>query len=101
MRISVLRLNPGSRAGRQPVRRRTNAFHSVETLEDRVTMSLLGQQLFPLDNPWNQKIANAPVASNSAAIINNIISLNGSDGLLHPELVTIRIRGVTPVKSRT
>ena len=85
MRISVLRLNPGSRAGRQPVRRRTKAFHSVETLEDRVLMSLLGQQLFPSDNPWNQKIANAPVASNSAAIINNIISLNGSNGLLHPE----------------
>jgi IPT/TIG domain len=85
MRISVLRLNPGSRAGRQPVRRRMKAFHSVETLEDRVLMSLLGQQLFPSDNPWNQKIASAPVAPNSAAIINNIISLNGSNGLLHPE----------------
>ena len=85
MRISVLRLNPGSRAGRQPVRRRMKAFHSVETLEDRVLMSLLGQQLFPSDNPWNQKIASAPVAPNSAAIMNNIISLNGSDGLLHPE----------------
>ena len=61
------------------------AFHSVETLEDRVLMSLLGQQLFPSDNPWNQKIASAPVAPNSAAIMNNIISLNGSNGLLHPE----------------
>jgi hypothetical protein len=34
--------------------------------------TLLGQQLFPLDNPWNQNISNAPVAANSAAIIANI-----------------------------
>jgi hypothetical protein len=34
--------------------------------------TLVGQQLFPLDNPWNQNISNAPVAANSAAIIANI-----------------------------
>jgi IPT/TIG domain len=34
--------------------------------------SLLGSQLFPSDNPWNQTITNAPVATNSAAIIANI-----------------------------
>jgi hypothetical protein len=34
--------------------------------------TLLGQQLFPLDNPWNQNISNAPVADNSAAIIAHI-----------------------------
>jgi len=45
---------------------------------------LLGQQLFPANNPWNQNIASAPVASNSSAIINNIISLNG-DGRFHPD----------------
>jgi hypothetical protein len=41
-------------------------------LEVRVVPTLLGQQLFPLDNPWNQNISNAPVAANSAAIIANI-----------------------------
>jgi hypothetical protein len=34
--------------------------------------SLLGQQLFPSDYPWNQNIAIAPVAANSAAIIAHI-----------------------------
>ena len=73
-------------------RRRTHkqpAFRSgrpgvSELLEDRVLPSLLGQQLFPSNNPWNQQITNAPVASNSTAIINNIVSLYG-DGQLHPD----------------
>ena len=73
------------RGGLRPVR----ALHPqgsavLETLEDRSVPSLLGQQLFPADNPWNQKIAAAPVAANSAAIINNIISHYG-DGRLHPD----------------
>src|SRR6516165_1309317 len=55
-----------------------------EMLEDRLLLSLLGQQLFPSDNPWNQQITNAPVASNSTAIINNIISLYGN-GRFHPD----------------
>jgi Calx-beta domain/IPT/TIG domain len=55
-----------------------------ELLEDRVLPSLLGQQLFPSNNPWNQQITNAPVASNSTSIINNIVSLYG-DGKLHPD----------------
>jgi hypothetical protein len=50
-------------------------------LEDRVVPTLLGQQLFPSDNPWNQNISNAPVASNSAAIISHI----GSSIHLHPD----------------
>jgi hypothetical protein len=45
---------------------------SPERLEDRVVPTLLGQQLFPADNPWNQNISNAPVAANSAAIIAHI-----------------------------
>ena len=53
-------------------------------LEPRELLTLLGQQLFPSDNPWNQNIASAPVASNSAAIISNIISLYG-DGRFHPD----------------
>ena len=47
-------------------------------------MTLLGQQLFPSNNPWNQNIASAPVASNSTAIINNILSNYGNGGF-HPD----------------
>src|SRR6516165_6298487 len=56
----------------------------VEELERRLVPSLLGQQLFPADNPWNQQITNAPVAANSAAIMNNIIGTYGN-GRLHPD----------------
>ncbi len=56
----------------------------LETLEDRTVPTLLGKTLFPADSPWNQKIAAAPVAANSAAILNNIISKSG-DGRLHPD----------------
>ena len=35
--------------------------------------SLLSSNLFPADNPWNQNISQAPVATNSAAIMTNII----------------------------
>jgi hypothetical protein len=61
------------------------AVPALETLEDRTVPTLLGNSLFPADNAWNQQITNAPVASNSAAIINNIISQQGSDGRLHPD----------------
>jgi hypothetical protein len=57
---------------------------AVQELEDRTVPSLLGQQVFPADNPWNQKIANAPVAANSAAIMNAIINQYGN-GRLHPD----------------
>jgi hypothetical protein len=43
--------------------------------------SLLGQQLFPADYPWNQNIANAPVAANSATIIAHI----GNSTHIHPD----------------
>src|SRR5262249_43713821 len=66
----------------RPARRR--AIPGVDSLEARELLTLLGQSLFPSDNPWNQNIAAAPVASNSAAIINNIISLYG-DGRFHPD----------------
>jgi hypothetical protein len=46
--------------------------------------TLLGQQLFPSDNPWNQQITNAPVAANSAAVMNNIVALYGN-GHFHPD----------------
>jgi hypothetical protein len=56
----------------------------IDALEARELLALLGQQLFPSDNAWNQNIAAAPVAGNSSAIINNIISLYGN-GRFHPD----------------
>jgi hypothetical protein len=56
----------------------------IDPLEHRGLLSLLGRQLFPSDNPWNQNIASAQVATNSTAIINNIISLYGN-GRFHPD----------------
>ena len=41
---------------------------------------LLGQNLFPSNNPWNQDISGAPVATNSASIISAIGSVN-----IHPD----------------
>lgn len=46
--------------------------------------ALLGSNLFPADYPWNQKISQAPVATNSAVIISNIVSKFGN-GHLHPD----------------
>src|SRR4051794_12799125 len=57
----------------------------AEVLEDRRLLTLWGNRLFPSDNPWNQAVSDAPVASNSAAIINNVISLSGADGSVHPD----------------
>ncbi len=57
---------------------------TLEALEDRTVPTLLGNSLFPTDNPWNQKITNAPVAANSSAILNNITTHYG-DGRLHPD----------------
>lgn len=56
----------------------------VEELEARCVPTLLGNQIFPVDNPWNQNVSAAPVAANSAAIMNNIVSLSGN-GRLHPD----------------
>jgi hypothetical protein len=42
---------------------------------------LLGQNLFPSNSPWNQNISNAPVATNSAAIIAAI----GGTVKIHPD----------------
>jgi plastocyanin len=65
-------------------RLRRTARPTLERLEDRTVPTLLGNSLFPADNPWNQAIANAPVAGNSAAIMNNIITTYGN-GKLHPD----------------
>ncbi|HEY2759579.1 MAG TPA: IPT/TIG domain-containing protein, partial [Pirellulales bacterium] len=44
-------------------------------------LTLLGHQLFPADNPWNQNISNAPLVANSAAIISHI----GASIKMHPD----------------
>src|SRR5215469_5506734 len=46
--------------------------------------SLLSSNLFLADNPWNQNISQAPVATNSAAIINSITNAYGN-GRFHPD----------------
>src|SRR5437868_2313452 len=62
-------------------RKRRKVLRGVEILEDRLMLSLRGQQLFPADYPWNQNISNAPVAANSAAVIANI----GASTRIHPD----------------
>jgi hypothetical protein len=64
--------------------RKRGVVPALEALEDRTVPALLGNTLFPADNPWNQQITNAPVAANSQAILNNIIN-NYGDGRLHPD----------------
>jgi hypothetical protein len=73
----------GRRKYLKPAAART-AAPALERLEDRTVPALLGNSLFPADNPWNQQITNAPVAANSAAVINNIIGLYGNNRL-HPD----------------
>src|SRR4051794_16388795 len=72
-----------SRVPQQPRRMLNAAFTSVWILAlsvSKVSASLLGSNLFPADNPWNQNISQAPVATNSAAIISNI-----GNGRFHPD----------------
>jgi Bacterial Ig domain/IPT/TIG domain len=50
---------------------------TVDELDARLLPTFYGNQLFPLDNPWNQVIAYAPVAANSGAIIGAIVNRHG------------------------
>jgi len=77
----------------QPNRRRSTARHNrilpsrafgIEPLEQRTMLTLIGQSLFPADNAWNQRVDQAPVAANSATIMNAIVSQFGN-GRLHPD----------------
>jgi len=70
----------GSRKNSRKQSRATTRLH-CEQLEDRLAPTIAGNQVFPLDNPWNQKITNAPVAANSATLISSI----GSTRTLHPD----------------
>src|SRR4051794_7388227 len=69
---------PGKARTRRPVRLQ------LEDLEERMVPTLLGNNLFPADNPWNQKITNAPVAANSATLVSSI----GAGAGLHPDFGT-------------
>ncbi len=63
--------------------RRARSFSaplSLLELENRIVPTYYGNQLFPLDNPWNQVISGAPVASNSTAIINRIVNRHVVNG---------------------
>lgn len=62
-------------------RRFSRAAGQLEELETRDVPALLGQQLFPSDYPWNQNIADAPAAANSAAVISHI----GASINIHPD----------------
>lgn len=61
------------------------AFLVLEELEPRCVMSLMGNTLFPADNPWNQRIDDAPIAANSSALVNSI----GATFSLHPDFGTM------------
>lgn len=70
---------------------------NVEQLEDRDVPSLLGAELFPADYPWNQNIANAPVAANSAAVISKIgatVKVHADWGVANPANVGDPLYGI-------
>jgi hypothetical protein len=82
--MNAARRSRHRRATAKPIHSQLGRAAAIEVLEERRLLTLLGQQLFPLDNAWNQQITNAPVAANSPAIINNITTLY-SDGRFHPD----------------
>jgi hypothetical protein len=71
-------------AGAAPSAKRRRTAPRLEELEDRTVPTLLGNQIFPSDNPWNQKITDAPTAANSGAVMSYLIGRYG-DGRLHPD----------------
>src|SRR5690349_10013253 len=59
---------------------------TLEELDPRLVPTYLGNQVFPLDNPWNQDVSGAPVAANSASIISTIVNRHGGTAPgLHPD----------------
>ena len=55
--------------------RSLSAVLGLFQLETRDVPTFYGNQLFPLDNPWNQIVSAAPVADNSVAIINRTAAM--------------------------
>lgn len=60
----MLRTRPAWRSYHLPLQ--------LEVLEGRDLPSLLGNAVFPADNPWNQRVDAAPVAANSTTLIASI-----------------------------
>src|SRR5262245_59884926 len=69
----------------RPTYARQRRLLFLEELERRETPTLMGNALFPADNPWNQKITNAPVAGNSATLVNSI----GLSTTMHADFGTV------------
>lgn len=53
-------------------RRMPSATLHLENLESRELLTLYGNAVFPSDNPWNQRIDKAPVATNSATLVASV-----------------------------
>ena len=70
---------------RHSPKRRLERRLTIEALETRSLMTLAGDTLFPADNPWNQRVAAAPVAANSSTLVASI----GATRPLHPDFGTI------------
>src|SRR6476660_6045049 len=71
---------------RAPAGAAASAFARLEALELRDVPTFYGNQVFPLDNPWNQVISAAPVAANSDAIIARIVNRHsGTAPKLHAD----------------
>src|SRR6516164_749850 len=70
--MSRFALSPCLRRTTTRTARRHGARPRLDQLEPRVVPTILGNQLFPSDNPWNEQITNAPVAANSATLVNSI-----------------------------
>jgi hypothetical protein len=73
-----------SRSRRRLAKARARYRLNLESLESRALPSLMGNPLFPADNPWNQKITNAPVAANSDTLVASI----GLTNHFHPDFGT-------------
>jgi hypothetical protein len=76
-KVGTIRNYRGTKKPAAKVKRRT--LLQVEQLESREVPALVGQDLYPADNAWNQQITNAPLAANSAAIIAAIAADMGSN----------------------
>src|SRR5690349_14964997 len=65
----------------RPVPGRYRVVLQIRELEPRLVPTLLGNQLFPADNPWNQSITDAPVAANSNILVQSI----GAGNTMHAD----------------
>ena len=70
--------------GRKPKSAR-RAAPRIEELEQRTVPTLVGNQVFPADNPWNQDVSASPVDPNSA----NLIASIGLGTSLHADFGTV------------